>query len=284
MLVDKVLNYPFKDAEVSYSERDVMLYGLGVNLGLDPLNEDDLSYLYEDGLRVLPSYAMVLGHPGFWLKDPDLEIDWVKILHAEQFLTISRPLAPSGTVKASYRVRGIADKGPEKGCILYYEKLLSDLHTGEEIARVTSGVFCRGDGGSGDHGEVPEALKPVPDTSPDLSLSTSIDERSALIYRLSGDYNPIHASPPVAAKAGYHRPILHGLCTMGIAAHQLFEHVAEADTTQFGGLACRFSRPVFPGDTVRTDVWKTNGSVRFRVTVTNRDEVVLDRGQMTLNS
>lgn len=282
MQVDRVLNYPFKAADVSYSERDVMLYGLGVNLGSDPTDENELQYLYEDGLKVLPSYAMVLGHPGFWLKTPELEIDWVKILHAEQFLTVSRPLPTNGKVRASYRVRGIIDKGPDKGCILYYEKQLSDLESGEEIARVTSGVFCRGDGGSGNHGEPPEALQAVPETAPDLSLRKTIDWRSALIYRLSGDYNPIHASPPVAAKAGYEQPILHGLCTMGIAAHQLFEHVAGSDASRFGGMACRFSRPVFPGDTVRTDIWKTDGGARFRVTVEDRDQVVLDRGQVTL--
>ncbi len=282
MKVEKVLNYPFKDAEVSYSERDVMLYGLGVNLGQDPCDEDDLRYLYEDGLKVLPSYAMVLGHPGFWLKEPELEIDWVKVLHAEQFLSVSKPLPPSGKVKASFRVRGMVDKGPKKGCILYYEKLLQDVDNGEEIARVTSGVFCRGDGGSGDHGEVPEALTAAPDTAPDLSLRKTIDLRSALIYRLSGDYNPIHASPPVAAKAGYDRPILHGLCTMGIAAHQLFEHVAGGDSNRFGGMACRFSRPVFPGDTVRTDIWNTDTGAQFRVTVEDRNEVVLDRGTVSL--
>lgn len=282
MHVDKVLNYPFKDAEVSYSERDVMLYGLGVNLGQDPLDEGDLRYLYEDGLKVLPSYAMVLGHPGFWLKDPEVDVDWVKVLHAEQFLSVSRPIPPSGTVKASYKVRGIVDKGPEKGCILYYAKSLSDIETGEEIASVTSGVFCRGDGGVGDHGEVPAALQALPEGDPDLSLSKAIDLRSALIYRLSGDYNPLHASPPVARKAGYDRPILHGLCTLGIAAHQLFEEIAGGDPAKFGGLACRFSRPVFPGDTVRTDVWRTETGARFRVVVESRGEVVLDRGLVEL--
>lgn len=282
MHVDKVLNYPFPSAEVSYSERDVMLYGLGVNLGLDPMDEAELRYLYEDGLKVLPTYAMVLGHPGFWLKDPDIDLDWVKVLHAEQFLSISRPLPPSGKVKTSFRVTGITDKGPEKGCILYYEKKLSDIDTGDELSRITYGVFCRGDGGTGDHGDVPGVLQPVPDTAPDLSLRRTIDARSALIYRLSGDYNPIHASPPVAAQAGYDRPILHGLCTMGIAAHQLFEHVAGGDENRFTGMACRFSRPVFPGDTVRTDIWTQGNTARFRVTVEDRDEVVLDRGQATL--
>ncbi len=281
MIVDKVLNYAFEDTQPVYSERDVMLYALGVNLGRDPLDEAELRYVYEENLVALPSYAMVLGHPGFWLRDPALQIDWVKILHAEQFLTLSRPLPAKGKVAASFRVTGITDKGPAKGCILYYEKTLRELETGDEIGRVTSGVFCRGDGGTGDHGEVPAALEPLPDTAPDLSVTRTTDPRSALIYRLSGDYNPIHASPPVAAKAGYDRPILHGLCTMGIAGQILFEEMADGDPAKFGGYACRFSRPVFPGDTLRTDIWITDDGARFRVTVPDRNEVVLDRGQAT---
>jgi len=278
MHVDQVLDYPFQDAEVAYTEREVMLYALGVNLGRDPVDEGDLRYLYEDGLKVLPSYAMVLGHPGFWLRDPDLGIDWVKILHAEQFLSVSRPLPSEGRVKASFKVTGITDKGPEKGCILYYEKLLSDISSGEEIARVTSGVFCRGDGGTGNHGAVPAPLSAVPEAAPDMTLRQVIDPRAALIYRLSGDYNPIHVSPSVARKAGYDRPILHGLCTMGIAAHQLFEDVAKGDAERFDGMACRFSRPVFPGDTLRTEIWKNEEGARFRCIVEERGEVVLDRG------
>jgi acyl dehydratase len=278
MNIDKVLNYPFKDARVAYGTRDVILYALGIGVGRDPLDEDELRYLFEQDLTALPPYAMVLGHPGFWLRDEALEIDWVRILHAEQFLSMSRPLPPSGEVAASYRVTGITDKGPDKGCILYYEKTLREVDGGAEICRVTSGVFCRGDGGTGDHGEVPAPLEPVPDGMPDLSVTRTIDPRSALIYRLSGDYNPLHISPSVARKAGYDRPILHGLCTMGIAGQLLFEEIAGGDPARFGGYACRFSRPVYPGDTVRTDIWKTSDGAQFRVTVTDRDEVVLDRG------
>lgn len=284
MKLEKTLNYVIPEAEVTYSTRDVILYALGVNLGRDPQDEGDLKFLFEQDLTALPSYAMVLGHPGFWLRDPELEVDWVKILHAEQFLEMSRPLPASGKVAASYRVTGITDKGPEKGCILYYEKTLRDIEDGGEICRVTSGVFCRGDGGTGNHGTVPAALEPAPERAPDLSVTREIDPRAALIYRLSGDYNPIHISPSIAAKAGYDRPILHGLCTMGIAGDVIFRELAGGDPARFGGFACRFSRPVFPGDTARTDIWNTDGGARFRVSVPTRNEVVLDRGQATLKN
>ncbi len=282
MNVDQVLNYAFPESDRSFTERDTILYALGVNLGLDPTDENELKYLFEQDITALPGYANVLAHPGFWLQDPVLEVDWVRLLHAEQFVTLSRPLPASGTVRASYRVVGITDKGPEKGAIVYYEKTLRDVDTGAEICRVVTGGFCRGDGGCGDHGTTPDPLTAVPESDPDTVIHKTIDKRAALIYRLSGDYNPLHISPKIAAKAGYDRPILHGLCTMGIAGHALLETMAGGDPARFGGYACRFSRPVFPGDTLRIDIWNEDGGARFRVVVEDRGEVVLDRGQASL--
>ncbi|MFT6556979.1 MaoC/PaaZ C-terminal domain-containing protein [Sneathiella sp.] len=282
MNLEKVLNYQIKSNEISFSSKDSALYALGVNLGQNPTDEQDLTYLYEDGMEALPTLGMVLAHPGFWLQDPDLNIDWVKILHAEQYLSLSKPLPANGDIKASYKVLGVKDKGPEKGCILYYEKILKNARSDEEYCRVISGVFCRGDGGCGDAGTTPPDLQPVPSRPADASHVRQIDPRAALIYRLSGDYNPIHISPPIAAKAGYDRPILHGLCTMGLAGYVLLNECAGGDPQNFAGMSCRFSKPVFPGDTVRTDIWKEGQEFQFRVVVEDRDEVVLDRGRLTL--
>ncbi|MEX1036867.1 MAG: MaoC/PaaZ C-terminal domain-containing protein [Sneathiella sp.] len=280
----KVFEYRFPDAEVSYTERDVILYALGVNVGLDPMNEQELKYLFEEGLQALPSFSMVLGHPGFWLRDPALEVDWVKLLHAEQFLSISRPLSSKGTVRASHRVLGITDKGVDRGAIVYYEKLLHDAKTNEELCRITTGVFCRGDGGCGDYGETPHALVAMPEQSPDLSVSKTTDLRSALIYRLSGDYNPLHIMPDIARKAGYDRPILHGLCSMGIVGLILQETIAKSDAAIFRSYACRFSNPVFPGDTLRVDTWIDGSGGRFRVVAEDRNQIVLDRGHYILSA
>lgn len=282
MNVEKVLDFDIPGGTAAYDDRDVILYALGLGLGLDPVNEAELVYLFEEGLKPLPSFAMVLGHPGFWLRRPELGIDWVRIVHAEQFLELFRPLPPSGSVKTAFRVTGVADKGPGKGAILYYEKVLSDPADGGRIARVLTGAFCRGDGGCGSHGEVPEALAATPEVAPDISVTRRVDPRSALIYRLSGDRNPLHISPSVAARAGYERPILHGLCSMGIAGHVALETLAAGEPARFGGFGCRFSRPVFPGETLRIEIWKGMPRARFRVVVEERGEVVLDRGYIDL--
>lgn len=279
MNVDQVLNFAFPDGEITYSQRDVMLYALGLGLGL---GRDDLQFVYEKDLQVLPPFAMVAGHPGSWMATPALGVDYVRLLHAEQSLEVYGPLPVNGRLKPRYRVVGIADKGADKGALVYIEKVLSDAETGADLARVVSGLFCRGDGGCGNHGTAPDAPQPLPDRAPDLSSVRVVDPRAALIYRLSGDYNPLHADPEVAAAAGYDVPILHGLCTMGIAGHGLLMEVAKGDTARFGGFACRFTRPVFPGDTLRTDIWLEPGGARFAVTAENRDQRVLDRGSFTL--
>ena len=219
MNVDEVLNFAFPTDRITYDTRDVLLYALGLGLG-----RTDLGYVYERDLTVLPPFAMVVGHPGSWMATPALEVDYVQLLHAEQSLEVYAPLPPDGVMQPRYRVLGIADKGAEKGALVYIEKLLSDVATGDPVARVVSGLFCRADGGCGDHGAVPAPPAPLPERAPDRSVRRVVDERAALIYRLSGDMNPLHADPQVAAAAGYDAPILHGLCTMGMAGHALLDH------------------------------------------------------------
>lgn len=208
----------------------------------------------------------------------------MKLLHAEQHLAVLQPLPVSGKVRSITKVIGIRDKGHDRGAILYSRKALFDVETGEKLAEVTLGSFLRGDGGCGDHGDAPAPLESVPERAPDVSESQTIDPRAALIYRLSGDYNPIHASPSIAREAGFDRPILHGLCTMGIAGQILLEEVAGGDPAAFGGYACRFSRPVFPGDRIRIDIWNEENGARFRAVAIDRDEVVLDRGRVWLSA
>jgi acyl dehydratase len=207
---ETLLNWHFPELEHSYAERDTMLYALGLGCGADPLDQGQLQFVYEDGLRALPSMAVVLGYPGFWISDPGTGVDWKKVLHGEQDITIFKPLPAAGTVIGRTRVTGVFDKGKEKGAVLVSERDVIDKASGDLLCRLTSTTMMRGDGGfGGSSGPLP-APHPLPDRAPDQTASIATLPQAALIYRLSGDYNPLHADPAVARSGGFDRPILHG--------------------------------------------------------------------------
>ena len=257
-----------------------MLYALGLGLGSDPLDRSQLRFVYEDGLRALPSMGVVLGYPGFWMRDPETGIDWKKVLHGEQGLRIFKPLPASGTVVGRTRVTNVVDKGAGKGALVFSERDILDERTGEVLCRVTSTTFARGNGGFGGPSGPTPPPHPVPERAPDASISFPTSPRAALIYRLSGDYNPLHADPDVARIAGFERPILHGLCTFGIAAYGVLAGVAGGDPERLVSLDVRFTSPVFPGETVVTEIWTgEDGVASFRARVEERDVVVLNNGR-----
>jgi acyl dehydratase len=282
MKLEALLQRPFPTVTESYKKRDVMLYGLGVGAGADPLDVAELPFVYEHDLRALPSMASVLGYPGFWLQDPLLEVDWLKLLHGEQYLEFFDPLPPEGEVKGDFRVLGVTDKGREKGAIVYFEKTLAEAASGRKLCSVRSTYFLRGDGGCGDYGIPIEAPGALPDRAADLVVELPTLARQALIYRLSGDYNPIHADPAAAARAGFKAPILHGLCTFGIACRGLVNTLCNGDPARLRSMSVRFSRPVYPGETIRLEIYREGDQVRYRARVTERDLVVLDRGLATV--
>ncbi len=279
MNVENLLAFNIPAKEHSYTQHDAILYALGVGLGADPMDPTHLRYVYEDRMHVLPTFSLVLAHPGFWINDPRLELDWVNALHTEQFMTIVRPLRSHGKVRASYRITGIADRGAEKGATLYFEKVLTDLDTHDEIARITTGLLCRRDGGCGNHGNIPPILERVPSTPCAESLNWHISPSAALLYRLSGDLNPLHADPLVAAKAGFEKPILHGLCTLGIAAQNLARWGLARQGSQLASIACRFTKPVYPGDDIIVDLWPGADAVQFEVRDAATNAVVIGSGR-----
>jgi acyl dehydratase len=213
-----------------------------------------------------------------WVRTPDLGIDWLKILHGEQSFEIHNPLPPESTVVGTHEIVAVEDKGAGKGAILHQIKRLNDKASGQLLATVRSVLFMRGDGGCGGFGEVPEPARPRPESAPSSTCEISTLPQSALIYRLSGDYNPIHADPATAVKAGFEAPILHGLCTFGVATRALLSTFANDAPDRLKSLSVRFSRPVFPGETIRTEFFGTGSEVRFRSRVVERDLIVLDRG------
>jgi len=280
--LEAVRNFRFESVTQSYTRRDTMLYALGLGFGSDPLDPAQLDFVYEANLQAMPSICCVLAHPGLWAKRPELGIDWLKLLHGEQSFEIHNPIPAEGTVRASYEIAAVADKGTEKGAILHLLKTLDDTNSGARLATVRSVLFLRGDGGCGSFGNVPAEATALPERSPSLTRDIATLPQSALIYRLSGDYNPIHADPDAATRAGFDRPILHGLCTLGVATRATLATLADGRPERLVSLSARFSRPVFPGETIRTEFVAANDSIRFRSRVIERDVVVLDRGTVVL--
>lgn len=275
---DKLKNWPFKPVEQTYTTRDTILYALGLGVGADPLDARDLRFTFEEaeGFAALPFMAVVLGTPGFWLRDPASGIDWRRVLHGEQGIEWHGPVPAEGTVVAQNRVVEVIDKGADKGALLYLEREIADKATGAPIATLTSTTFARGDGGFGGPAGPLKAVHAIPDRAPDLVVETPTLPQAALIYRLSGDPNPLHASPAVAAEAGFKAPILHGLCSLGVAGVAVLRHQCDGDPARLKGFGLRFSAPVYPGETIATEMWRDGDTVSFRARV--GDRVVLNNG------
>jgi acyl dehydratase len=287
MNLEKVLTRKFPVTEHTLTPRDCMLYALGVGVGTRPEAAEDLQYSYEDhegGLKVFPAMVNVICHPGAWVKEPELQIDWVKLLHGEQSFSIRKPLQASTTYLGAYRVADVIDKGVGKGVMLYLEKTLSEKDTGEVVSTVTSTYVLRGDGGCGGTTSVTPPVHAVPETPATDSISLATLPQAGLIYRLSGDYNPIHASPAIARKAGFERPILHGLCSMGVATRALLQGCCDDRPERLRSVTLRFSSPVYPGETLLTEFWKSAEGVSFRATAVDRKVVVLNNGHAEISA
>lgn len=277
MNLEAVRNFRFTPTEHSYTRRDTMLYALGLGYGANPTDPDQLKFVYESGLQAVPSICCVLAHPGSWISNPSLGTNYLKLLHGEQRFEIHEPIPAEGTVVGTYEIVAVEDKGADKGAILHQSKKLHDKASGRLLATVSSVLFLRGDGGCGSFGDVPAQATALPESKPAQSCDVPTLPQSALIYRLSGDYNPIHADPVAAKKAGFDQPILHGLCTLGVATRAVLSTYAGNDPTRLKSLFIRFSKPVFPGETIRTEFFPSGNEVRFRSRVLERDTIVLDR-------
>jgi acyl dehydratase len=188
---------------------------------------------------------------------------------------------------AKNRVVSLTDKGPGKGAIAVIERDVFESGATEPLARTTQVTFLRGDGGFSERSGIsdagPEALPGVPETAPDLEVELPSLEQAALIYRLSGDYNPLHADPDVAAAAGFTRPILHGLCTFGMATHAIVKSCCEYDAARIKSMAVRFTAPVYPGETIRFQLWRRSSKIHLRARIDARDVVVLNNGIVEIN-
>ncbi|MCD0504944.1 MaoC/PaaZ C-terminal domain-containing protein [Bordetella petrii] len=282
---DQLLAARIPSTDQQYHWRDCVLYALGIGVGLDPMDESDLAFVDETRLKVEPTMVNVLGDPGFWMRDMPLGLDWVRTVHGEQALRIHRPLAGAASVRGVTRIVGLADKGAGRGALIYVERDIQDLADGALLATVYQTVFCRGDGGFGGTDIPRPAPPPVPDRQADQSVLLDTSPQSALIYRLSGDLNPLHADPAVARQAGYARPVLHGLASFGAVGHALLKACCGGEPAPVRSMGGRFSAPVFPGETLGLDIWRTGpGRYAFRASVPSRQAVVIDHGHFEVEA
>ena len=266
-----------------------MLYALGLGFGMDPVNASQLGFVYEgfagQALKVVPTFANVLGYPGFWANEPDTGIDWRRLVHAEQDVVMHRELPQRGDVTGHNRVTAVWDRGEAKGAFMEQVRDVRDTATGVLLATVTQLTLMRGNGGfaEGSSEGAPPTPHPMPTRAADQTCDLSSSPQGALIYRLSGDRNPLHADPQVARAAGFDRPILHGMATMGIAAHAVLRGIVDYEPARIKRMRVRFSAPALPGDTFRTELWKDGDVVSFRMTALERAIVVLNNGLVQLN-
>ncbi|WP_242128172.1 MaoC/PaaZ C-terminal domain-containing protein [Sphingobium sp. Sx8-8] len=282
---ESLLNLPPRIIRHSYTRRDTMLYALGVGAGRDPMGEADLPYVFEDNLRALPTMAVVLAYPGFWQMEPRYGIDWRRVLHAEQSCEFHTPLPVEGTVRGEFSVDAIVDKGAEKGALLRARRLIYDEADQRLLATVRQISFLRGDGGRGGGGTALIPLPAVPGRTPDKRIMFEVRHEQALVYRLSGDYNPLHASPAAARDAGFAKPLLHGLCTYGFAGRAVLAAACGNDPVRLKTLECRFTAPVHPGDNLDVLIWQEAAQdIAFQIIVPERQEVVIDNGKAQIAS
>lgn len=278
---DLIKQWQMPPATQAYSRKDVILYALGLGAATEnPLAPQDLKYVYERQLEALPTYATLLGGQSSWMADPRTGIDLNQVLHGEQFLTMHQALPPEGRVIGVETVDEIYDKGAAKGAVLYMSRTIRDADSGALIATSGWSVFMRGNGGFGGTATGQPVPYPVPQgEAPHAVLDLLTRPEQAALYRMSGDDNPLHIDPAIAALAGFDKPILHGMCSYGIAGRAILKLRCGSDATRLRQLNLRFASPVFPGETLRTEVWDVApGKVAFRVRVVERDVIALNNG------
>lgn len=279
---DHLMSLTSEGERFSYGDRETMLYALGVGMGRDPLAAKELPYVYEKDLKTVPTMATVIAWGAGPLRDSG--INYLMVVHGEQKLTLHQPLPAAADIIADSRVVGAWDKGADKGAVIVTETDIRLADTDDKLCTLTSTTFARGDGGFG--GPTEGAPKPhaLPDRAPDQTIEVDTRADQALLYRLSGDRNPLHADPEFATAAGFPAPILHGLCTYGTCCRAILGSVADYDHTAISGFDVRFSSPVFPGETILVDVWKDGPIASFRARLKERDVVVINNGKCTLKA
>lgn len=281
--IEKAVGAGLGEDSFSWSDEDVILYHLGIGAGNRPTSPDELKYVYEGDLKVVPAFGTI---PPFELmmsvgNVESLDIDLAQILHGDQTLTIHSPIPASGTVTQTGRIVDVYDKG--KGALIVVEVVSTLEKTGEPLFTNRAGVYVRGEGGFGGDSGPPPSNR-APDREPDLVVVSSTLPQQALLYRMaSGDRNPLHADPGFASFAGFDQPILHGLCTYGIVNKAVVESVLDGEPERVESYTARFVGHVFPGETLVTRVWKEDDRYLITTETKERQKTVLANAAITFS-
>ena len=267
-----------------YSIQDTILYGLSLGYGGNPLDQNQLRFVYEKKLEVVPSMVTVLASPWGWLYRAQVEINPTLAVHGFQSIDLYKPLPVAGEVVSVLKVTEIEDKGAERGAIVWFERTLYETKSGDLLASIGASMFCRGEGGFSimKNKIVERKIQDPPSRQPDYVKHISTLLQSALIFRLHGDFNPIHADPQLALQARFSSPILHGLCTYGMATRAILEACCDSNPKRLKSVESFFSAPVFPGETIDFRIWLNQNTVYFEAVVSSRDVIVLKGGRAEL--
>jgi acyl dehydratase len=279
---EDLLNIDIPLVEQAFTVKDTIFYALSVGLGYNPIDPAMLQFVYEKDLKALPTLGVVLAHPGNWMTSMNTGINYLKVVHGEQGLIIHKLLPTEGKVVGKTRIIGIADKGVGRGALIFVQREITDKATGEKLVTVTDTTFARGDGGCGSAGSVGPKPHAVPERNPDIVCDLPTLSQMGLIYRLNADYNALHAEPEVAERAGFEKPILHGLATYGVAGHAVLKEVCGYDPAKLRMLSGRFTTPVYPGETFRTEIWIDGDVASFRTKSVERDVVAINNGRVDI--
>jgi acyl dehydratase len=271
---DLLLAHVFPEQRQRYSRRDTILYALGVGLGRDPIDAADLDFLLEDRLIALPTFAVTLGSLGMWIKAPLFGADFAKLVHYEQAAQFYAPLPPEAEIISRARVLSVTDRGEGRGATVVVERDICDAQSETSYCRLFQTLLLRGDGGFGGP-PTPHAPSILPDREPDTQVSFTTVPRAALIYRLSGDWNPLHSDPEAARRGGFDRPILQGLASYAIAAVAV-ARACGLTPDQVTALSSRLTGVVFPGETLDFRIWRAPRRAFFQAFVGDRK--TLDQG------
>ncbi len=281
--LDALKNLAYPQMEQSVQPRDAMLYALGIGLGDDPTDPWQLRFVYEGGLQVFPTMAITLCYPSGQVDFGAITgLNPHKVLHVYQRFELARPIPIGRPLVGQTRVVDVFDKGPGRGVLWAYRNEIRERASGELVCTLDAASMCVGAGGTGwQSAGAPPPKREVPSSAPTAVVDIATLPQAALIYRLSGDYNPVHADPELARRVGFPRPILHGRCTFGVAGRAVAQSLAAEDRS-LRSMQARFTAPVYPGEIIRTQIWRDGEAVSFRASVPARGAVVLDGGYAEL--